>query len=1060
MRCRLRKELLYLFLLFGCTTEQNDWENPEVFAVNKEEPRASFFAFTSEEEALKGNMERSPLFKSLNGTWKFHWVEKPEERPLDFQKPDYDNSSWDNIQVPGLWELQGYGVPIYTDVSYPFPNNEPYIPHDYNPVGSYKRYFQLPDHWEEREIYIHFGAVRSAFYIWINGIKVGYSQGSKTPAEFNITEYIRAGENQVSVEVYRFSDGSYLEGQDYWKFSGFERDVYLYARPKTRIMDFFAHCTLDRYFENGIISLDIDIRKEDKDIEAVRLECKVVKEDTEVLFSSLKEIDLKEGNTMVSFGDTLYGIKPWSAETPNLYTLIINLRKDDKTEIESISQQIGFRTVEIKFGQLLVNGMPVTIRGVNRHEHDPVTGRYINEASMIRDISLMKKFNINAVRCSHYPNQEKWYELCDKYGLYLVDEANIEAHGCDPYNPEKTLADKAHWKNAFLDRTISMVERDKNHPSIIIWSLGNETGRGQNFYATYNWIKSFDPTRPVQSEDAGEDWNTDIYCPMYAKFSKIHRYLEKPQARPLILCEYAHAMGNSVGNLQDYWDLIDHYRQFQGGFIWDWVDQTFLKVNEDKDTIWAYGGDMGVYKVPNDSNFCANGLVAADRSLNPHIWEVKKVYQPIAFEAINLSDNLILVHNRFDFTNLSDYNIRWEIRSEDEVIEKGSITDLNVNPQQKQEISIDYHKPFIVPGNEYFLNLMVYSKFDKAAVPAGHLVAQEQFKLPWHIEISKDLWQGDHMEVNTTDSEYICSGNNFLISFSRQSGFITSYLANNKVLLIQGPRPYFWRALTDNDLGNGTKARCGIWKEAGDRMTLSSFKLICRDDQSASFSASYEIPDSIGIYVINYEVWNNGMIKVEANFIPQRDDLPEIPRMGMLTYLPKQFKFIEWYGRGPHESYQDRQSSAFVDHYSGTIKDQYFPYVRPQETGNKTDVRWLALSKEDGSGLMAVGLPLLSANALPFKYTDLYHVSAQELQRHGSEIKAGELVSLLLDYKQMGLGGDNSWGARVHPEYTIPVKNYSYSFILSPLEDEDMPFKLAKVATMINKQSVLNDKDQ
>ena len=892
MRCKLRKELVYLFLLFGCTTAQNDWENPEVFAVNKEEPRASFFAYDSEKAALLGDMKNSPLYQSLNGTWKFNWVETPDKRPVDFYMPEYDASNWEDIQVPGHWELQGYGVPIYTDVSYPFPNNEPFIPHDYNPVGSYKKEFHLPDHWTGLEHYIHFGAVRSAFYLWINGQKVGYSQGSKTPAEFNITEYLRPETNQIAVEIYRFSDGSYLEGQDYWKFSGFERDVYLYARPLIQINDFFVHAGLDEQYKNGVFSLDIDIANANDDLQDLKIECKILEED-KILFSSGR--DIQAANISVNFYHVINKVKAWSAEKPNLYTLLINLYDSNGEPVESICRKIGFRTVEIKYGQLLINGMPVTIRGVNRHEHDPVYGRYISEESMIRDITLMKKFNINSVRCSHYPNQEKWYELCDRYGLYLIDEANIEAHGCEPYDPELTLADKPHWKNAFLDRTISMVERDKNHPSIIIWSLGNETGKGQNFNATYDWITSFDPWRPVQSEDAGEDRNTDIYCPMYARFYKIHKYLEQSPHRPLILCEYAHAMGNSVGNLQDYWDLVYHYRQFQGAYIWDWVDQTFLKVNEDKDTLWAYGGDMGVYKVPNDSNFCANGLVAADRSLNPHIWEVKKVYQPIAFEAVSLSDNLILVHNRFDFTNLSDYMIRWEIRSEGKVIEKGNLAEINVSPQQKQEISIDFHKPFIVPGNEYFLNLMVYSKFDKAAVPAGHLIAQEQFKLPWHVAISKDLWQGGQMEVNWTDSEYICSGNNFLISFSRLSGFISSYLVNDKALLTQGPQPYFWRALTDNDLGNGTKARCGIWKETGERMTLNSFKLIRKDDQSAGFRASYEMPDSIGIYVINYEVWSNGMIKVEANFMPQRDDLPEIPRMGMLLYLPKQFKFLEWY---------------------------------------------------------------------------------------------------------------------------------------------------------------------
>lgn len=1011
---------------------QNDWENPQVVGINKEKPRASFFAYRSKDRAILNQKMNSPYFINLNGIWKFNWVVKPEDRPVDFYKTDYDISNWKNIKVPGHWELQGYGVPIYTDVSYPFPNNEPYIPHDYNPVGSYKRDFVIPENWNGEEIYIHFASVRSAMYIWVNGEKIGYTQGSKTPAEFNLTQYVKPGKNQLALEIYRFSDGSYLEDQDYWKVSGFEREVHLYARPKTHIQDFFAKTGLDEKYANGLFILNLDlIHSLEKSVNR-NVEIQIL-DGTKEVYTASKKIKLNKGNNTLDFSTSLPNVKKWSAETPNLYTLQISLQSGTKT-IEVIRRKIGFRTSEIKNGLLQINGVPITIRGVNRHEHDMDNGRVITEESMIRDIQLMKQFNINAVRNSHYPNSERWYELCDEYGLYLVDEANIEAHGADPYNPEKTLANKPNWKKAFMERTVAMVERDKNHASIIIWSLGNETGRGQNFHATYNWIKERDRSRPVQSEDSGLEFNTDIFCPMYDRMWEMLKYAENVQKRPLIQCEYAHAMGNSVGNLKDYWDLIYKHRQLQGGFIWDWVDQTFRKVTEKGDTIFAYGGDMGVYKVQNDSNFCANGLVSADRKPHPHIWEVKKVYQPIAFEAVELTTNRFKLLNRYDFINLDALELTWNLKEDATTIAKGTINAKGLSAHQQKEFEINLPTFEAKPGKEYFLLFEAHSTTEQPLIPKGHCIAWEQFQLPVYKEQQTvESSTLPSLKVEENERELRIEGDQFKMIFSKSEGSLTSYKIDGTEIITKALEPFFWRAVTDNDLGNGTPAKCKLWKDAGERKELISFTSKQISPQQIEVIAKLNLTSVSSKYETRYLVSGNGDISIENSFTPESNDLPMIPRLGMQMQLPASFSNLEWFGRGPKETMWDRKSGAAVDQYKGTVWEQYHPYVRPQETGNKTDVRWIALTNSEGKGLMAIGTPLLSSSALAFDYKELYHPGKGKPNKHGNEIKKGDVISFQIDFKQMGVGGDNSWGAPVHAEYSIPVQPYCYSFILRPI---------------------------
>lgn len=1014
--------------------QRPDWENPEVVGINKEAARAAFFPFANGKEAHEQKANPSN-YQSLNGMWKFHWVEMPAQRPLDFYKHDFDVSAWDEIKVPGSWELQGYGVPIYTDVAYPFPNNEPFIPHDYNPVGSYKRTFSVPKNWNEKEVYLHFGGVRSAFYVWVNGEKVGYSQGSKTPAEFDISKYLQTGVNQIAVEVYRFSDGSYLEDQDYWKISGFERDVYLFARPKVHIRDFAVKAGLDNFYQNGELSLEIEVQN----LTGKEGEYHVnywLKESGQksAFLNESKQLKVQNKKAVISFSANIPDVRKWTAETPELYQLIINIEDKKGRVQETIIRKIGFRTSEIKYGQLLVNGQAITVRGVNRHEHDPVTGRYVTEESMIKDIQLMKQFNINAVRCSHYPNQERWYELCDEYGLYLIDEANIEAHGCEPYNPEKTLADKSTWKKAFLDRTISMYERDKNFASIIIWSLGNETGKGQNFEATYQWLKEKDKSRPVQSEDSGEDWNTDIFCPMYARFYKIHQYLEKSPKRPIILCEYAHAMGNSVGNLQDYWDMVEHYRQFQGGFIWDWVDQTFAKKDSSGNKIWAYGNDMGVYKVPNDSNFCSNGLIAADRTVNPHIWEVKKVYQPIGFKRVGGTENQFEIQNKFNFITLDGFEFYWNLEANGISIQKGKVTVPQIAASKKAAVAVPFEKPVIKPGVEYYLAIYAATTDDNPLVEKGHQTAFEQFKMPW-FEQEDELVTVEVGELNVEKAtDFISIGNkNFQVRFNKITGELVSYQMNGKEQIVQGPVPFFWRAPTDNDLGSGMQSRLGVWKFAGENRKLIQFEEDMDTNNQPIVKTAFELPDSLGNFKINYVINNTGKIDIHVAYLPGKGDLPMLPRFGLQLKLAKDFEKVEWFGRGPHESYSDRRTSASIGFYSGSIWEQYFPYVRAQESGNKTDVRWMTVSNTTGNSWKLEAKHPLSVNILPFDYSVLYHKEKEEPNKHGGSVEKGNVVTWMIDLKQQGLGGDTSWGAPVHPEYCIPALPYKYSFSLQSI---------------------------
>jgi beta-galactosidase len=686
--------------------------------------------------------------------------------------------------------------------------------------------------------------------------------------------------------------------------------------------------------------------------------------------------------------------------------------------------------VEIEDGQLSINGVPIYIKGVNRHEHDPVTGRYVTEDSMIKDIQLMKKFNINAVRTSHYPNTPRWYELCDQYGLYVVDEANIESHGVEPYNPEKTLTDKLEWQKAYLDRTIRMVERDKNHACIITWSLGNENGFGQNFVATYNWIKQRDPSRPVQSEDVGKEPYTDIFCPMYDRIHEIEQYAEGDDSRPLILCEYAHAMGNSVGNLQDYWDVIYAHKKLQGGFIWDWVDQGIAAEDDTGTPFWAYGGDFGPPGTPSDDNFCINGLVFPDRNVHPHIWEVKKVYQYIKAKPIDLMQASFLIHNMYDFTNLQNYKMKWELKADGQIIAEAEMPTMDVGPHQSKEVRIPIPQIHPKPGVEYFLNLIWTTAQETALIPEGHIVAWEQFRLPMYAgPENMNLDTLDPLEMNQTDSQIVLSGKDFTVTFDSVEGTLSSLLFNGRELIQKGPLPNFWRAPNDNDFGNGMPERCKIWRDVGKNRTVDNVAVKRIGPSRVQIDVATTLHAGNSRYDTRFTIYGSGDIIVENRFSPGDHDLPELPRFGMQMVLPVEFDNMEWYGRGPHESYWDRKSGAAVGLYGGKVMDQHHAYIRPQESGNKTDVRWMALTDDSGIGLLAVGMDLLSTGANHYRMDDFENGPEKE-QRHAKDLVKRNLVTWNLDFKQMGVGGDDSWGARPHDKYTLAPQEYQYKFRL------------------------------
>ena len=1018
--------------------EHPEWEDPTVYAINKETPRAWFIPFSEDGTKVAGDIFNSDVLRSLNGEWKFHLAVNPSERPYYFFKNDYDVRDWDVIEVPSNWEVIGYDVPIYTNVKYPHEKTPPTIQDHYNPVGSFKKTFELTSKEIEKDVILHFGAVSSAFYVWVNGEFVGYSEDSKTPAEFNITSVVLEGDNQVAVEVYRWSDASYMEDQDFWRLSGMTRDVFLMIREKQQIRDFHLISILDDSYTNGLFELDVELLNKEKRELSVGLEV-TLNEGSEILYTKEESLNLS-GKASISFAAELTGVKPWSAEDPYLYDMNIKLKDKEGNTLEQLNQKVGFRSVEIKNAQLLINGVSVYLKGVNLHEHHHINGHVVDEETMLKDIRTMKSHNINAVRTSHYPQPERWYELCNEFGLYLVDEANIESHGMG-YDKESLAKDSA-WMGAHMSRTMNMYYRDRNHPSIIIWSLGNEAGNGINFQATYDFLKSVDNVRPVQYEQAHGKGNTDIHCPMYMRMGKMEEIASGKPNMPLIQCEYAHAMGNSVGNLQDYWDLIESYPTLQGGFIWDWVDQGLLTTNKDGEEFWAYGGDFGPEDVPSDGNFCMNGLVNPDRGVKPHLLDVKKVYQYIKFKNRNEDPAMYTIKNAYAFTNLNEFEFSWEVKSEGKVLAQGKLSDLDVKPGEKADVTLDFSQDI---DGEFFVTFKASLKEDKDVLKSSDILASEQFGFgefrAAQLSSAKSLAPEYSM---SDDSLLVVKGEGFEIKFDQDLQMV-SWVSEGLELLNEGPKPNFWRAPTDNDFGNNLDKRAHYWQNIWDRSEKHKISMK-KSGNHIEFGLSVELPDEKGIkvadYRILYEISSKGEVKLNCEINISEDSKVEMPRFGVNMLMPREFDHIEWYGRGPHESYWDRKSSAFVDLYSGSVADQYWPYLRPQENGNKTDVRWLKITNEEGRGILFKGTQLLSVSAhhnimedfeSPERTDGLQVEGKKVVNRHTIDVMPRDLTSVNIDYKQMGVGGDNSWGALTHPQYRLTEKSYSYGFIMKTL---------------------------
>lgn len=1017
------------------------WQDPRVWQIGKEAPHAHFTPFLSKEQS-NGSKFSSPLLQSLNGSWKFNLVTRPADRPYYFFKDDFDVSDWAVIQVPSNWEILGYDYPIYVDVEYPHDRTPPVIQSHYNPVGSYRRNFIIPESWNDKKVVLHFGAVSSAMNVWVNEQKVGYSEDSKTPAEFDITHYLREGENSLAVEVFRWSDASYLEDQDFWRMSGITRDVYLIARNAQHLRDFRVHSRLINEYRDGELEIQIELVNEADESTPVNLELTINQAGrTIVAFDQRHE--LMPGNTAIDFSDVIESIKPWTAETPDLYDLFIELKDEEGHTLEAIRQDVGFRTVEFINGRLHINGKYVYLKGVNLHEHHDVYGHVVDENTMLKDIAIMKAHNINAVRTSHYPQPERWYELCNRYGLYLIDEANIESHGMG-YGPE-SLAKDTTWMGAHLYRTRNMFERDKNQPSVIIWSLGNEAGNGANFYATYDYLREVDETRPVQYERAELEYNTDIFCPMYMPIEDMVRYAETNPERPLIQCEYAHAMGNSVGNLQDYWDVIEKYEALQGGFIWDWVDQGLLTKNEEGAEFWAYGGDFGPEDVPSGGNFCNNGLVNPDRTIKPQLLEVRKVYQYIGFDLVDPVKGTISITNKYSFINLSRFQFKWEIQEDGKTIKEGNFHQLNINPGESTEIPLGIRMNKKV-NSEYFLNIYALTMEEAYLIPAHHVIALEQFELPNPQQENMELGATKTgLKVDKSGENITITGDVFSAQFSKDSGNLIQYTLNGQDLLLQGLVPDFWRAPIDNDFGNNLHKRLRIWRKAGERKSNVSVEVKKQKthiDVVCIMDLNDQDGNPIATYSTTYSVFDNADVLVKNDFRKTDRNLPEIVRMGMNLQMPRKYDQITWFGRGPQESYWDRKSSAFIGLYSGSVGEQYWGYLRPQENGNKTDVRWASITDAEGNGLMFLGQELLSVNAQHLIMEDLespertdgrHKEGENPVSRHTFDVKFRDLTSVNIDYKQMGLGGDDSWGATTHPEYRLTEDAYSYSFMISPV---------------------------
>lgn len=1077
------------------------WRDMHVLSVNKQAPRSSFMTYDNEKEALSSKYENSKYYKLLNGTWKFYFTEDQRQLPANLENPSTSFSEWHDIQVPGNWELQGFGTAIYVNHPYEFQprNPQPPLLPDATPVGVYKREIEIPSDWKGRDIYLHVAGAKSGMYVYLNGKEVGYSEDSKNPAEFLINPYLQDGKNILAIKIYRWSTGSYLECQDFFRLSGIERDVFLWSQPKTAIQDFRIISTLDDSYTNGIFKLAVDIKNTSNNLSNAKINYQLFDTNKKVVTSGSKDITVKTNDKVtVDFSADLNKVATWTSEAPNLYKLLISVEQNGKTT-EYVPFNVGFRRIEIKESNIeinhkkltlfYVNGQPIKLKGTNIHEVSQYTGHYVTPEQMRRNFELMKQNNINSVRLSHYPQDRKFYEMCDEYGIYVYDEANIESHGMY-YSLRKggTLGNNPDWLESHMDRTRNMYERNKNFPCVTIWSLGNEAGNGYNFYNTYSYLKKKEKTlmnRPVNYERALWEWNTDMYVPQYPSTKWLEEIGEAGADRPVVPSEYAHAMGNSTGDFHGQWNAIYKYPHLQGGYIWEWIDHALLAKNKDGKEYWAYGGDFGK-DMPSDGNFVADGVIGPDQVPHPAMSEIKYNHQNIGFRAVDISKGQIEITNRFYFTNLSKYKVKYKILKNDKVI-KESILALNIAPQEKEVISLPVSALKPEAGAEYFINFEVATKQSEPLIPVGHVIAYDQFELP--IRADKKAYKSSGPKLSISDNAGIVTISSSKVNFvfDTKQGIATSYKVEGKEYFKDGfgIQPNFWRGPTDNDYGNGAPKRLHIWKESSKNFKIANY-ITKEDGDNIQLTADYKLAAGNN-YIVIYTVHPSGALKVAIRFTPlqkeeekidkseaellatyspkaraenkAKKNVLEVPRIGIRFHMPSAMDNIHYFGRGPEENYIDRYKGTLIGLYAATAWNLYYPYVRPQENGHHTDTRWISATTVQGDGLLIVGEKPIEFNALrnsvedfdaqesdaPYQWSNF---SAQEIanrdydkakdnmrkQTHAIDITPKDYVEVCLDLRQQGVAGFDSWGSRPIPEATIYAdEEYNWTFTMLPV---------------------------
>ncbi|RLL68007.1 glycoside hydrolase family 2 TIM barrel-domain containing protein [Streptomyces sp. Z26] len=1027
----------------GTAAPGSEWNaDPTTFQVNRQPHRAALVPYENAAAALEGRAAESPHHRSLNGKWRFHWAENPEKRAVGFHRPDYDVSGWDEIAVPANWELNGYGKPIYLNIDYPWKGHEepsyPDVPTGYNPVGSYRRTFALPDGWGGgRRTLVSFQGVKSAFFVWLNGERVGYSEDSFTPAEFDLTPYVRGpgeGENVLAVEVYRWSDGSWLEDQDMIDLAGIFRDVYLYSVPEVGVHDLWVRTELSDDLASAELLADVTLR--DRSVNGARKAPTRAPQRVEaVLYDAEGEPVLPEplsgeaefdadGTARLQLRATVRDPAPWSAEDPALNTLVVTLPDGDGDgdgdPLDVQRARIGFRTVAWGDGKFTVNGRPVMFRGTNRHEMHPDTGQVISEETMLEDVLLLKRHNFNAVRTSHYPNDPRWLDLCDEYGLYVVGEANLETHGVRDTLP----ASLPDWTGACLDRMRAMVERDKNHPSVVVWSLGNEAGQGDNFREMADWARERDPSRPVHYEGMNEV--ADLHSEMYTKPDAVEAYGRSGNPKPFMLCEYAHCMGNSLGNFQEYTDLFEKYPNLHGGFVWDWCDQNLRREIPGRpgETYLSYGKDWDP-DYPTDDNFSGNGLVTSDRRVKSQLLEAKKVQQTVRAALDDLGAGTVRVRNLHLFTGLDAYELRWEVTRDGERLQHGTLPAPRVGPGEEGTVTVPYRAPDDVPpGAEHWLLLDFVLREDAPWADAGHSVAAEQLALEWEAPEPPEPEPGPPLDVVETDDAITVTGEDFDLVLDRATGTLSRYRVGGRTLLTRGPVPNFWRAPVDNDLGRGAHESLRTWRTAGAEPTVDEVRLSRPSDGEVAVTVVATLPTSPAESALTteYAVRGDGEVRVRHTLEPGAG-LPDLPLVGALLTVAPGFDTFTWYGRGPHENHWDRHRSAFVGRHTAAVGAGVAVYQRPQEAGNVTGTRWARLTDGDGDGLEVRGDEPLEVGARHQHPFDLEGV------RHPHELRQREEVLLSVNHRQAGVGGNDSWGAPPLEEYLLHAdRTYAYGY--------------------------------